>query len=77
MYAYPVVFFWGDAFPLGAHYRFFRADKSALAIDFSTGIQFPVLGNSPVVTGFLMDESLSMATQQDAFWWDGGDYIYK
>ena len=56
---------------------FFRADTTLKVIDFSTGIQFPVLQDNPLARYFDMGYDVAQGTQGDALWWDGGDYIYK
>ena len=44
--------------------------------DLSGGLQFPVGANNSVFAYILMDET-GEGTQQGAFWWDGGEYIWK
>ena len=59
-----------------AHCLFLRADLSAIIVDLSGGIQFPVKESNSLVQVISMGDS-GEATQQGAFWWDGNDYIYK
>lgn len=44
--------------------------------DLGSDVQFPVELDNWVITGVSMGDS-GESTVQGAFWWDGGDYIYR
>ena len=61
---------------LEAHDQFWGADYAAIMADLSGGVQFPVVANNSIFAYILMGDS-GEGTQQGAFWWDGGNYIWK
>ena len=49
---------------------------AAIMADLSGGVQFPVDANNSIFAYIVMGDD-GEGTQQGAFWWDGGNYIWK
>lgn len=56
-------------------YSFFCVGFSAIEIDLTSGVEFPIYSDDQKMTSYAMKDGES--TQQGAFWWDGNNTIYK